>query len=335
MALTLEDIARLSSVSRSTVSRVINGDEKVREETRRHVLDVIQQNNFHPNMAARHLAAGRTNVIGLVIPARVGTIFNDPYFSQLIQGVSAACNAKEYSVMLWLAEPEYERRMIRQIVSNGMVDGVVVSSTLTDDPIVGSLHNSNVPFVLIGHHPALEVNSVDIDNTQAAQQATIHLINCGRSYLATISGPQNQTAGQDRLRGFRLAIEQKGMIFDAALAAEGNFTEAGGYTAMQKLLPAHPDAVFVASDMMAAGALRAIRETSLKVPQDIAIVGFDDIPVAAQLNPPLTTIRQPIQRMGSLAVETLIDVIHQPETQPRRIVLQPELIIRASCGYNP
>jgi LacI family transcriptional regulator len=293
---------------------------------------VIQQNNFHPNMAARRLAAGRTNVIGLVIPAGVGAIFNDPYFSQLIQGVSGACNAKEYSVMLWLAEPEYERRMIRQIVSNGTVDGVVVSSTLMDDPIVNSLRNSNIPFILIGHHPSIEVNSVDIDNVQAAKQATLHLIDSGYRRLGTIHGPQNQMAGHDRSEGFRLALQEKGLAFDAVLSADGDFTEAGGYTAMQKLLPADPDAVFAANDMMAAGALRAIREAGLKVPEEIALVGFDDIPMAAQFDPPLTTIRQPIKRMGSLAVETLIEVIHQPEMQPRRIVLQPELIVRASCG---
>jgi LacI family transcriptional regulator len=332
MALTLEDIARLSNVSRSTVSRVINGDEKVREDTRQRVLDVIQQNNFHPNMAARRLAAGRTNVIGLVIPAGVGAIFNDPYFSQLIQGVSGACNMKEYSIMLWLAEPEYERRMIRQIVSNGTVDGVVVSSTVMDDPIVISLKSSNIPFILIGHHPSIEVNSVDIDNIQAAKQATLHLINYGRKRLATINGPQNQMAGHGRAYGFRLALQEKEQVFDAALSADGDFTEASGYFAMQQLLPAHPDAVFAANDMMAAGALRAIREAGLKVPEDIALVGFDDIPMAAQLDPSLTTIRQPIKRLGRLAVETLIEAIHHPETLPRRIILQPELIIRASCG---
>jgi LacI family transcriptional regulator len=234
--------------------------------------------------------------------------------------------------MLWLAEPEYERRMIRQIVSNGTVDGVVVSSTLMDDPIVISLHNSNMPFILIGHHPTIDVNSVDIDNVQAAKQATLHLINCGHRRVATINGPQNQMAGYDRVNGFKLALQEKELAFDAALSADGDFTEASGYAAMQKLLQVNPDAVFAANDMMAAGALRAIREAGLRVPQDIALAGFDDIPIAAQLTPPLTTIRQPIRRMGSLAVETLIEAIHQPETQPRRIVLQPELIIRASCG---
>jgi LacI family transcriptional regulator len=337
MALTLEDIARISGVSRSTVSRVINGDEKVREETRRRVLDIIQQQNFQPNIAARRLAAGRTNVIGLVVPTRVGNIFNDPYFSRLIQGVSAECNAREFSVMLWLAEPEYERRMIHQIIHNGMVDGVVVSSTLLDDPIVNALNDSSMPFVLIGRHPSLKLNSVDIDNIQAAQKACVHLLSCRprRQRLATITGPQNTMAGHDRRLGFQSALKEFDLPDDPELTTEGDFSESGGYSAMQRLLPARPDAVFAASDNMAVGAYRAIRDSGLKIPQDIAIVGFDDIAVAAQLDPPLTTIHQPVRHMGTGAVEMLIQIIQHTETQPRQITLRSELIIRASCGCNP
>ena len=136
MPLTLEDIAHLSGVSRSTVSRVINGEIHVKEATQKKVMEVIESRNFQPNLAARGLAIGRTNVIGLVIPAGVSIIFTDPYFPQLIQGVSAACNTHNYSVMLWLAEPEYERRTISQILHNGLVDGVVVAKTLMSDPIV-------------------------------------------------------------------------------------------------------------------------------------------------------------------------------------------------------
>jgi LacI family transcriptional regulator len=332
MPLTLEDIARLSGVSRSTVSRVINGDVNVKEDTRQKVLEVVGWHNFQPNLAARGLATGRTNVIGLVIPAMVSTLFTNPYFSQLIQGVSAACNALEYSIMLWLAEPEYERRMIRQIIGNGMVDGVVVSSTLIDDPIVVSLHESHMPFVLIGHHPSLDLNSVDLDNILGARLATLHLLASGRKRTATITGPQNTMAGHDRFLGYRMALEEKGLNFDPALVAEGDFSEAGGYVSMQKILSAYPDAVFAASDTTAVGALRAIHDAGLRVPQDIAIIGYDDLPIATQLEPSLTTIRQPLQRMGMLAVETLINVIHQPQSPPQRIVIEPELILRESCG---
>lgn len=334
MSLTLEDIARLSGVSRSTVSRVINGDENVHAETRQRVLDVIQQNNFHPNLAARRLAAGRTNVIGLVIPAGVGTIFSDPYFSHLIQGVSAACNEKEYSVMLWLATPEYERRMIRRILGSGLIDGVIVSSTVIDDPIVDNLHSSQMPFILIGRHPSLDIHSIDLDNLEGARAAATHLIQCGHRRIATITGPKNMTAGNDRLAGYRQALAENGLAFDENLVAEGAFTEASGYTAMQALLPLRPAAVFAASDMMAAGALRAIREAGLRVPEDMALVGYDDVPIASQIDPPLTTIRQPIHEMGKLAVDLLIDILHRPQQSKRHLVLQPELIIRQSSHVH-
>ena len=168
MPLTLEDIAKASGVSRSTVSRVINGDDRVRPETREKVTEVIGKFNFQPNLAARGLAAGHTNVLGLVIPAGVAAIFSDPYFPLLIQGVSAACNALEFTVMLWLAEPEYERRMVYQILHNGLLDGVIISSMLMEDPIVQSLYNSKMPFILVGRHPTLDVNYLDVDNYTGA-----------------------------------------------------------------------------------------------------------------------------------------------------------------------
>ena len=209
MALTLEDIARLSGFSRSTVSRVINANSNVKEETRQKVLQVIQKINFQPNLAARGLAAGRTNIIGLVIPAGVGFIFTDPYFPLLIQGVSEACNAHDHSVMLWLAEPEYELRTISQILHNGLADGVIVSSALIDDPIIKSLHESKMPFMLIGRHPTLDVNYIDVDNVRAAREATEHLMRLGRKRIATITGPQNQIASYDRYQGYLKAISDR------------------------------------------------------------------------------------------------------------------------------
>lgn len=332
MPLTLEDIARLSGVSRSTVSRVINADINVKEETRQKVLKVIQGINFQPNLAARSLAMGRTNIIGLVIPAGVSVLFIDPYFPQFIQGVATACNMHAYSVMLWLAEPEYERRTISQILHNGLVDGVVVSSALMDDPITNSLYDSKMPFIQVGRHPRLDINSVDVDNTRASREATTHLYRLGRKSVATITGPLNQVAGFDRLQGYRLALQDLHQPYRPELVVEGDFTELGGYTAMLRLLPVEPDAVFVASDTMAAGAFRAIQEANLCIPEDIAIIGFDDIPAASKMNPPLTTVRQPVRSLGSLAVETLIDIIDHPGAETRHILLDTELVIRSSCG---
>ena len=331
----LEEIAHLCGVSRSTVSRVINNDPNVSQTTRERVWEVVHRVNYHPNVAARGLAAGRTRVIGLVIPMGVSALFTDPYFPSLIQGVSSACNALDHSVMLWLAEPEYERLTIRQMIHGGLIDGVIVSSMLMTDPVVDALIESQMPFVLIGRHWInAGVHYVDVDNHNSARELVAHLLRLGHHRIATITGPQNMVVGADRQSGYVAALCDRGLAVDPDLIVEGDFTEAGGYAAMQRLLCLHPDAVFAASDMMAIGALRAIRETGLRVPDDIAVVGFDDIPIAARTDPPLTTVRQPIHRTGAVAAQTLIDLIEHPNTHIRRVVLPTELVIRVSCGAN-
>lgn len=329
----LEQIAKLSGVSRSTVSRVINNDPNVSTVTREKVMQVVKRANYMPNAAARGLAAGRTRVLGLVIPMGVSTLFTDPYFPVLIQGVSSACNAREHSVMLWLAEPEYERRQIRQIMYSGLVDGVIISSMLMSDALVQALLEGDLPFILIGRHPMDERASyVDADNIGGAREAVTHLLRLRHTRVATITGPQNMIAGADRLAGYHAALRDRGVRSDPVLIAIGDFTETGGYRAMQQLLPQRPTAVFAASDMMALGALRAIREAGLRVPEDMAVVGFDDLPAAAHSDPPLTTIRQPIQRTGALAVEILLDLVDQRAGTAHRVVLPTELIVRTSCG---
>jgi LacI family transcriptional regulator len=330
---TLEEIAKQAGVSRSTVSRVINNHPNVDPETRAKVWAVAQNLDYHPNIVARGLAAGHTRILGLVIPMGVSALFADPYFPLLIQGISSACNANDYSVMLWLAEPEYERRTIRQILRGGLIDGVIVASALMDDPIVEALLKHGLPFVLVGRHPsANHVNYVDADNVKSAQEMVTYLLRLGYRRVATIAGPKNMIAGADRLQGYLAALRDRKIPQDPALIAEGDFTEAGGYAAMQRLLPFTPEAVFAASDVMAIGALRALREVGKRVPGDMAIAGFDDMPFATRMNPPLTTVRQPIQRMGAVAAETLLDVISHPKAAPRRIILPTELVIRMSCG---
>ncbi len=332
MPLTLEDIARMSGVSRSTVSRVINGEPNVNEQTRARVQAIIQNINFHPNLAARGLAAGHSKVIGLVIPTGVLAIFTDPYFSLVIQGVSSACNARGYSVMLWLAEPEYERGTIGQIINNGLIGGMLVSSMLVDDPLIACLYESKRPFITIGRHPTNDqINYVDVDNRVGAYQGVSHILRTGRRRVGVINGPSNTIASQDRYQGYLDALRERGVPLIPELVAEGEFSDTTGYLAMKRLLPYKPDAVFAASDAMAFAAMRAIHEAGLRIPEDIAMVGFDDIPAATNSNPPLTTVRQPIQRTGSIAAEVLIDMIEHPGPLPRRIVLPTELIIRSSC----
>jgi LacI family transcriptional regulator len=332
MPLTLEDIARMSGVSRSTVSRVINGDPKVNDLTRNKVQEIIQSMNFQPNLAARGLAAGYTRILGLVIPTGVAAIFTDPYFPLVIQGVSSACNTLGYSVMLWLAEPKYERKTITQILYNGLIDGVIVSSMLIDDPMIERLSESKRPFITIGRHPTNEkINYVDVDNRAGAYQGVSYAFRTGHRRIATICGPRNTISGQDRYQGYLDALQERGLSLINDLVAVGEFSDVSGYQAMKSLLPHHPDAVFVASDAMAFAAIRAIQQAGLSVPEDIAVIGFDDIPTAATSKPPLTTVRQPILRTGSMAAELLIDMIEHPNPQPRRIVLPTELVIRSSC----
>lgn len=333
--LTIIEIAKQSGVSRSTVSRVINDDPNVNATTRQRVRSVMQKLNFQPNAAARGLAAGKTRILGLVIPMGVAALFSDPYFPQVIQGITAACNQHDYSTMLWLAEPEYERRTIQQVVAAGMIDGVIVASALTDDAVVEAVRSHNMPFVLIGRHPSFnDITYVDVDNRMSSRDAVLHLLRLGYKRVATITGPQNMIGGLDRLAGYKDALKARGLLADPKMIAEGDFTEEGGYRAMQQLLPQSPDAVFVASDTMALGAMRALRDAGKRIPDEIAMVGYDDMPFSARTDPPLTSVRQPIQRAGFVAAETLFDLINEQDSAPRRVILPTELVIRESCGAH-
>lgn len=336
MSPTLVEIAKHAGVSRSTVSRVMNEHPSVDSETRARVLSVAERLNYLPNIAARTLATGRTQILGLAIPTGVSTLFTDPYFPLLIQGITSACNAHNHSVMLWLAEPEHERRTIRKILQGGLIDGVILASALMDDPLLEALMKRGMPFVMIGRHPSDDpVSYVDVDNRSGVREAVSYLLRLGYKRVATITGPKNMIAGADRFQGYVDALREKRVVVEPALIAEGNFQEEGGYAAMQQLLPQEPDAVFVASDAMAFGAMRALRDAGKNVPDDVAIVGFDDLPVAAHSEPSLTTIRQPIPRLGSMAAESLMDLIAHPDSQPHRIILPTEFVIRASSGLGP
>lgn len=329
---TIKEIAELAQVSRSTVSRVINNDPDVSEVTRVRVKQVIEKINYHPNIAARRLAGGHTGVIGLLVPMGISTLFKDPYFALIVQGVASACNSINHTVVLWLAEPEFERSTIRQFLHNHIIDGAIIASNLIDDPLLKVLIESDLPFILVGRHPAsAEVSYVDVDNQNTAFEMVAYLARTGFTRIATIAGPQNMIAGFDRLAGYRKAMRHYSLPVASEMIVEGDFSEQSGYNAMMKLLPAQPEAVFVASDTMALGAMRAVQEAGLRVPEDISIAGYDDMPFAASSNPPLTTMRQPIQQCGAVAAQTLIDMIDRPSATQHHIILPTELVIRASC----
>jgi LacI family transcriptional regulator len=332
--LTLEDVARLAGVSRSTVSRVINHQARVSDAARQRVWEVIEQTGFRPNQAARSLASQRTSIIGLVIPRRVHTFFSDPYFPRLTEGIAQACNEHSYMLSLFLFYTEEdERKLFPHISRPGLVDGLIVQSTHAADELFEHLSRSEVPSIVVGRPMHVsDLSYVDIDNVAGAFTAVRHLAHLGRRRIGTIMAPLDTTVGLDRYAGYQQALNESRLPLDEGLCARGDFSESSGYYGVQSLLPHKPDALFVASDIMAVGALRAIREAGLSVPQDIAIVGFDDVPPALHANPTLTTIRQPIRRLGVELVKSLLDIIQNGSQPPRRIVFGTELVIRESCG---
>jgi LacI family transcriptional regulator len=334
----LEEIARLAGVSRSTVSRVVNGDHRVSEEARQRVQTVIAATNYHPNAAARSLASRRTRMLGLLIPQGVGSIFNDPFFPRLIQGTVEACNDLDHNLTLLMdtsEDPSRADRLYQRAIRGRYLDGVVISSAIVDDPIVDRLQEAGVPYVLIGRHPRREVNFVDLDNRAAAKEAVAHLISHGYRRIGMISGSPNLIASIDRYAGYINALQEAGRLADPAVAIHSDFTRRGGYRSMKELLSARggpPDAVFVASDTMASGALQALRDSGVSVPDDMAIMGFDGLEESTVSRPILSTVAQPIPDLGRYAVNALVELIDHPERAPLQTLLPTHLVLRRSCG---
>ncbi len=332
--LTLEDVARLAGVSRSTVSRVINHHPAVSEQVRKRVWEVVNETGYRPHPVARSLASQRSLIIGLVIPRRVHTFFTDPYFPRLTEGVAQACNEHNYMLSLFLFYTEEDERKLFPFISRrGLLDGIIIQSTHAADEMFAQLAQSEVPSIVAGRPMHVsDFSYVDVDNVAGAYTAVRHLVHLGRRRIGTITGPLNTTAGLDRFAGYQKALNESRLPVEEQLCTEGDFTESGGHYCAQRILPFKPDALFIASDIMALGAIQAIREAGLRVPQDIAIVAYDDLVPATRSSPSLTTVRQPIRRLGVELVENLLDIIQNGTSPPRRVIFETELVIRESCG---
>lgn len=327
MARTLDDVAQLSGVSRATVSRVINGGP-VSERTRAKVLQVLESHDYRPNLAARSLAKGRTGVIGVVMHVDPPLLFEDPYFATLLHGLSDVLGEKATGMMLWLGNRSKEETLNR-ILGMGLLDGVIVTADMLDDPLVDGLLVSPLPTVLIGHRRTdLEASYVDIDNVHAAETITRHLIDIGRKRIGHITGRRGTVAAEDRLQGYLKAMGQA-KLPTQGLIAEGDFNRPSGVEGARQLLDAGVDAIFAANDATAGGALDEIKSKNLSVPGDVALTGFDDLPFANELDPPLTTIRQGVHAHGIEAARALLGLLDSPHT-PRRVLLPTELVIRQS-----
>ncbi|MFD3335322.1 LacI family DNA-binding transcriptional regulator [Streptomyces sp. NPDC058700] len=332
---TLEEVAALAGVGRGTVSRVINGSPRVSEQAKAAVERAVAELGYVPNRAARALAGSRTDAVALVIPETEARLFAEPYFLDIIRGVSSELADADKQLLLTLIRSEQERQRFEQYLAAQRVDGVLLVSVHGDDPLPDQVRALGLPAVLNGRRTEDErVAFVDSDNTGAGRTAVAHLAARGRRAIATITGPLDMYVARCRLDGYREGLADAGLTADEGLVAGGDFTEEGGRRAMRELLDRRPglDAVFAASDVMAAGARGVLREAGRSVPEDVALVGVDDSAVARHMDPPLTSVRQPIEEMGRAMARLLLQEIAapgDPDDQPRTM-LPTELVVRAS-----
>jgi DNA-binding LacI/PurR family transcriptional regulator len=325
---TLEQVARRAGVSRATVSRVVNGSTAVTPEVRSIVLQAVHDLGYVPNQAARSLVTQRTDSIALVFPEAPSRVFSDDqFFRATVRGVGQELEEAGKQLLLMMAGSAGSHERIVQYAMAGHVEGVMVASVHGADPLPMTLAGIGVPVVTGGRPMGRStVPFVDVDSTGGAAAAVRHLRQIGRRRIATIAGPQDMVAGVDRLIGYRDALD------GAALVAVGDFTRESGARAMRQLLEEHPelDAVFAASDLMADGALRTLRAAGRRVPDDVAVVGFDDIELARYTEPPLTTVHQPIVRLGRHLARQLLRLSAGEVIEPA-VVLPTSLVIRDSA----
>jgi len=328
---TLEKVARLAGVSRATVSRVVNGSQTVDARIRETVLRAVQELGYVPNPAARSLVTQRTGSYALVVPEPANRVFSDDqFFPGVIRGVSLELEAAERQLVLMLATSATSHDRIERYALGGHVDGVMFASMHGADPLPGTLYRLGIPVVAsgrpLGHQP---VPYVDVDHAGGVSKAVRHLLDAGRSRIATIAGPQDMVAGIERLAGYRSALQDSRR---RSIVAIGDFTRESGTVAMRQLLDDDPllDAVFIASDLMADGALRTLRQVGRRVPDDVAVIGFDDIELARYTEPPLTTVHQPILDIGRHLVRQLLRLAGGEEIESS-LILETELVVRESA----
>ncbi len=333
---TSADVARRAGVSRTTVSFVLNNVPGVRisEATRQRVLQAAAELEYYPHAAAQSLARQQSRTLGLILCQSPDRVFADAFLPQVMRGVGRVAEEHGFKLLLQYVEDVTRPDAYITLVRQKHIDGIILSGPRSDDEQLPRLQAERFPLVLLGQLPGSGIPFVDVDNIDGAQRATEHLIRLGYRRIACITNaPPEYTASQQRLAGYRRALEAHGLAYDATLVRYGDFREESGYAAMASLLDAGvPEAVFVASDLVAFGALEAIKARGLSVPQDVALVGFDDVPVARYVDPPLTTVRLPAYDLGAEAAQLVLQLITGAEPKTTEVLLQTTLVVRESCG---
>lgn len=330
---TLKTIAKVTGFSVTTVSRALGGFDDVNEETRRIILEEAHRQGYEPNMQARALQSKRSRTIGLILSSD-GLRFPDPFFGEFVSGIGAEAAAAGFDLLLSATNPEQdELDTYRRMGAGRRVDGLVLVRALIDDPRITYLRHTKMPFVVFGRTESTDdYIYLDVDGVAAQSLLTQHLIDLGHRRIAYIAPPFNLMFTRYRLQGFRETMAHNGLLIPDHAIIEGALTEQSGYAAacllLQQDMP--PSAIMTGNDLMAIGVMIAVREHGLRVGRDVAVAGFDDIPAAEHLHPPLTTIRQPIFEIGQTLTRTLLDVIAGQAVTNPAMLLQPELVIRES-----
>ena len=327
---TIKDVAREANVSVATVSRVLNGSGPVSAETQHRIREVAGRLRYVPHGGARSLITSKTDTLGVLLPDLYGE-----FFSEVIRGMDDTAQRNGFHLIISRAHATKHGIETALRAMRGRVDGVVAMSPDLDSE---SLLNvpATLPVVFLCSAPGgKEIDSLIIDNCRGARAMVRHLIALGHERIAIIKGAPRNYDASERLRGYRLALREAGLKPDRSLELEGGFTEAGGYAAALQIveLNPRPTAVFAANDSMAIGALSALRESGIRVPEDMAVAGFDDIPLARYMDPPLSSVRVPICELGARAVEMLLHgITHKNDHTRKRERVQTQLVIRESCG---
>ena len=331
---TLESVAALAGVSRATAGRVLSGSARVSPAAREAVLRAASELSYVTNQAARALVTRRSGSVALVVVEPVERFFSDSYFPLVLSGAQAVLAEREVQLVLVVLSTARERERFERYARGGHVDGAILVSVHGPDPLPQHLRDAGIPVVLSGR-PYAEgstVPFVSTDNVGGARLAVRHLVEAGCERIATVTGPMDMSAAQDRLAGFREELRARKRRVPARAVVAGDFTVAGGRAATAELLQRYPDldGLFVANDQMAAGALHALAAAGRAVPSDVRVVGFDDAPLASAATPPLTTVRQPVVDMGRALASMLLRIV-DGDADPEPVVVPPELVHRASA----
>jgi LacI family transcriptional regulator len=331
---TIVDVAREANVSYTTVSRVINNKDNVRPETRERVLMAMTRLGYVVDQRARSLAGGRSQVIGLLVHD-----LSTSYIGEIMRGIDAELALDQYDLILYTTHRRKTKESAHvATLTRGLADGLLLVLPRDPGAYLETLRQYRFPHVLIDHRGVdEETPAVAAANQQGAYSATEYLVELGHRRIGFITGAMDQMCAQDRLEGYRTALADQGIAFAPELVREGNFFQPLGYAGASALLelPHPPTAIFASNDVSAFGVMEAVREHGLRIPDDVSVVGFDDIPQAAHVHPPLTTVRQPLEGMGRAATRMLLERISDPQRPIERVELPTELVLRQSCQSKP